>query len=125
MSTTQKRVLELEPKEYYLQHLKILNIFLPIKLTETEMIFLSCFMAIDNPLAEYDRFNTAFRKMVKKEMGIVDAGVTNYIRSLSAKKAIKQNLVGINYINPVLFPDKEKHIFQLELIKKVNATEPN
>ena len=58
-------------------------------------------------------------------MGIVDAGVTNYIRSLSAKKAIKQNLVGINYINPVLFPDKEKHIFQLELIKKVNATEPN
>jgi hypothetical protein len=122
MSKTVKKTLELEPKQYYLQYLKMLNIFLPRHLTETEMVFLSHFMAIENELASFDRFNTVFRKIVKKEMNISDGSMTNYIRSLSEKKAIKQNLVGINYINPVLFPDKEHQIFNLELIKKSNGT---
>lgn len=113
---TQKKDFSLSGKDYYQQYLEILNVFLPVKLTDTEIKVLAHFMAIDNPLAEYDRFNTIFRKLVKTQMKLSDAGMTNYIKALKEKKAVKESDAGILYINPVLIPEKQQR-FELTLIK--------
>ena len=102
---------------YYYRHLEIINTFFPIKLTPKEMEVLGAFMNIDNPLAEEDRFNTIFRKRVKKELNLTDGGLSNYMRDFRAKKAVKTNKEGKDYINPILFPSKDFQYYQFKLQK--------
>lgn len=113
-----KKTYTLESREYCAQNLSILNVFLPVELTKKEIEFLSYFMAIDNPLAEMDRFNSAFKKIVRREMGISDGGMTNYMTALKKKGIIKESDSGILYIIPSIFPDKEEVIFNIKVTKK-------
>jgi hypothetical protein len=113
-----KQSYTLKNKEYYELNLAILNVFLPVDLTKKEIEFLSHFMSIDNPLAEMDRFNSAFKKIVRREMKISDGGMTNYMTSLKKKNIIKESDSGILYIIPSIFPDKEEVNFNIKIVKE-------
>ena len=102
---------------YYSKHLDIINTFFPVRLTPKEIEVLGEFMAKDNPLAENDRFNTVFRKEVKKSLRLTDGGLSNYIRTLRDKAAIKEDENGVLYVNPILFPNDVIQGYQFKLRK--------
>jgi hypothetical protein len=112
----QKSILE-KGRNYYSKHLEIVNTFFPIKLTPKEIELLGAFMNIDNPIAKEDRFNTIFRREVKKDLNLSDGGLSNYLTSLQKKAAIKENKKGVLYINPILFPRDDFQFYQFKLTK--------
>lgn len=114
----QKSLLE-EGANYYSKHIEIINTFFPIRLTPKEIEVLGEFIAIDNPIAKEDRFNTIFRKQVKKNLKLSDGGLSNYIKSLMEKAAVKENKEGILFINPILFPRDDFQYYQFKLKRDV------
>lgn len=117
----QKSILE-KGRHYYSRHIEIINSFFPIKLTPKEIEVLGAFMDIDNPIAKDNKFNTLFRKQVKKDLKLSDGGLSNYIGSLLDKGAIKETEDKVLYINPILFPSEDFQYYQFKLQKDINNT---
>ena len=108
-----KKVLELDRFDYFSTHLRIINPVLPIQLTPKEIEMLANFMSLEGSIAE-DRFGTTGRKIIKEKMGIGNAGVSNYMKSLKQKSFITED----NEIRPILFPGNEQQLYQFKLINK-------
>jgi hypothetical protein len=109
-----KKVLKLDTLQYYNTHLQIINPLLPKHLTLKEIEFLANFMSFDGTIAN-DRFGTTARKIVKTQMKISNAGVSNYMRSLKDKGFVKDDI-----ILPLLFPDPNHQEYDFTLINYEN-----
>ena len=105
-----KKVLKLDRLSYYVTHLQIINPLLPEHLTQKEIEFLAHFMSFNGTIAS-DRFGTTARNMVKTNMGISNAGVSNYMRSLIDKGFVKDNK-----ILSILFPEVGSQEYEFKLI---------
>lgn len=114
-----QKVLKLTKYEYYETHLSIINALLPTKMTPMEIKVLSRFMALEGDIA-IDRFGTSARKIVRDNLNISTAGLSNYIGekgSLTEKKFIYQK-PGTDLIEilPLLFPEKEEQGYMFKII---------
>lgn len=114
MKVIQKQ-LKLEKEQYYIKHLSIVNVFLPIELTPKEIEVIANFMSLEGDIAK-DRFGTSARKLVMEQMGISPGGLGNYMKSLKDKGFIIDGEQ--TTILPILHPDTVEQGYMFKLIKK-------
>lgn len=110
------KLLKLPKYTYYEMHLSIINPLLPSQLTEMEIRVLSRFMALEGDIAIY-RFGTTARKVVKENLGLSTAGLSNYMGSLTEKKFLIKNGDLIEII-PLLFPEKVEQTYMFKLVNE-------
>lgn len=113
-----QKTLVLEKKEYYEKHLEIINALIPAPLSNMEIKVLALFMSLEGDLVTEERFNTQARKYVCKEAGITNAGLSNYVRSLTDKGAIVTNLSGNLEIVKLLTAENNEQYYQFKIKKK-------
>jgi hypothetical protein len=97
-------------------HLSIISPFLPQKLTAMEIRVLSRFMALEGDIAIY-RFGSTARKVVKENLGLTTAGLSNYMGTLTEKKFLIKNGDLIEIL-PILFPEKNEQTYMFKLINE-------
>lgn len=112
------KVLNLTKAQYYETHLSIINGLLPVRITPKEIEVLSRFMSFNGELSEEEnRFGTTARKLVKQDLNISDAGLSNYLRTLTDKGFLflgKDGLKDLS-INPILVPDPDSQEYRFLL----------
>lgn len=110
-----KKSLTLNKFEYYKKHLALINVLLPVQLTNKEVEVLSCFMSLEGDL-EKDPFSTTGRKIVKERLNLSYGGLGNYLDQLKSKNFILENKeTGKLYILPILIPDKKVQLYQFKI----------
>jgi DNA-binding transcriptional ArsR family regulator len=114
----QKGLLGLKGSEYYTRHLSIINPFLPVELTPKEREVLGTFMSLKGEIAEKDRFGTYNRKIVKAEVGLSDGGLSNHLKALKDKGAIKKELNGTINIASFLLPEESQQFYQFKIVQE-------
>lgn len=104
--------------EFFIQHLKIINSFLPISLGNRELEVLGAFMSLTGEMAEEDRFCASLRKVVMQIIDLKNAGsLGNHLKSLKDKGYIEESLTGKLTIKPFLFPrSNEEQEYQFKII---------
>jgi DNA-binding transcriptional ArsR family regulator len=115
MKIIQKGIVGLSGPQYYIQHLGIINPFLPVELTPKEREVLGNFMAFKGEVAERNRFSTVFRKEVKRALKMSDGGLSNHLTSLKNKGAIKEELDGSITIASILLPEDKQQFYQFKI----------
>jgi len=108
-----KKQLTLPKTEYFIKHLSIVNIFLPVTLTPKEIEVIAAFMSLEGDIAE-QRFGTSARKMVREQLNLSPGGLGNYLNSLKQKRFLAEK-DGSFSILPILHPDvvQQNYVFQL------------
>ena len=117
MKILQKAITGLTELDFNIAHLNIINFFLPVQLTPKEIEVLGAFMSLKGELVDKDRFGTTFRKSVKADLKMSDGGLSNHLRNLIAKGAIKENLEGNLSIQDFLFPEETQQFYQFKIVK--------
>jgi len=110
-----KKLLHLPKHEYYETHLSIINCIIPEKLTPMEVKVLAHFMSLEGDIAQY-RFGPSAKKIVMEELNLKPAGLSNHMRELFNKKAIKKNEDNRISIQPILLPEKDQQLYMFKLI---------
>lgn len=112
------KVKKVSEKKYYESHLHIVNVLLPIKMTPTEIKVLSRFMMLKGDIAE-SRFGATAKKMVKKDLKLSSAGLSNHLKHLNDKGFIttKDN---VTEILSILIPDEDNQEYSIRL--KINES---
>lgn len=111
MKITKTKILR--EKKYFETHLAIINALLPVKMTHMEIVVLGRFMALKGDIAK-ERFGSTARKMVKQDLNISSAGMSNYMRAFEDKGFISNNN-GIMEILPILIPDEKEQTYNFKL----------
>lgn len=109
-----KKALRLNKTSYYETHLNLLNCLLPKTMTPMEVKVLASFMSLEGPVAQY-RFGPAAKKIVRQQLDISPAGLSNYIGSLTAKGFLI-NQSGVITILPILIPKSDEQVYMFKLI---------
>lgn len=119
-----KKLLKLPKLEYYKTHLSLINCILPVKMTPKEIEVLAHFMSLEGDISNY-RFGKTARKIVRDQLELSYAGLSNYIGFLLDKGFLVEEADELNIrteikILPLLFPkaDEQKYLFRL--IKQEN-----
>lgn len=86
---------------YYILHLQIINILLPIKLKPREIEFIAHFLTMPG-----EKFSPKNKKQVRENMGLKSAGMTNYIRELTEVGFLIEKEDGLLDINPIIVPSE-------------------
>ena len=123
MVIIQKGLIGLKGTEYYIQHLSIINPFLPVELTPKEREVLGTFMSFKGDAAEKDRFGPTLRKEVKALLNMSDGGLSNHISSLRNKGAILQ-YQGSTKIAEILLPEEKAQFYQFKIVKANETSAP-
>lgn len=114
-----KKQLTLHKKDYYVKHLSIVNVFLPIKMTPKEIEVLAVFMSLEGDIAK-QRFGTSARKIIRSTMKISPGGLGNYLKSLKEKGFLKELEPNNFEILSMLHPDPSQQGYMFKL-KKVDG----
>lgn len=109
-----RHAMKLQKNVYYETHLSIANCLLPRKLTEMEIKVLSRFMALEGDIAKH-RFGASAKKIVRQELGLSPAGLSNYMRELGNKGFLIKSGDMIDIL-PLLIPEPDEQIYHLKLI---------
>lgn len=110
MSKPITKSLSLDKARYYETHLSIINGLLPVRITPKEVEVLARFMSFNGELSEGEnRFGTTARKLVKVDLNLSDAGLSNYLKNLTGKGFLfpKEDNPKELMINPILIPDPQ------------------
>jgi len=107
-----QKTLTLTEYDFFVKHLSIVNVFLPVHLTPKEIEVLAMFMSLTGDIAE-DRFGTSARKIVMTKLNLSAGGLGNYLKSLKTKGFIQNN-----EIIPILHPKSDEQPYMFKLIKK-------
>ena len=113
---TIKKQLKLPKIKYYTQHLSIVNVFLPIKMTPKEIEVLAVFMSLEGDIAE-QRFGTSARKMVMESMGIKPGGLGNYLKELKKKGFLIEDQDHKFVIKQLLHPEPKVQNYMFQLLR--------
>lgn len=106
------KIQRLNKSDYYETHLSIINALLPKKLTPMEISVLGAFMSIEGELAS-SRFGTTARKLVREKLNLSHGGLGNYLKSLTTKGYISNNMTSII---PLVIPASEEQTYNFKLI---------
>lgn len=87
------KTFELDEYNYYKTHLSIINGVLPhkVRLTERETDVMASILKTAEKYGEEICFSTTGRRILKKEQGLGNAGLTNYLKALEEKGFIIKN----------------------------------
>jgi hypothetical protein len=135
MAEPLRKMLQLDSMQYYETHLNLINCLLPVRLTipgtdkpmpnegkftPTEIKVLAAFMSLEGDLIKY-RFGTTGRKIVKENLKLSSAGMSNYIGTMKEKGFLieKGDLLDIW---PILIPGKDEQMYMFKLINKEYGT---
>jgi len=108
-----RKLLKLYEPEYYEVHLSIINCLLPRKMTPMEIKVMARFMSLRGDIAQY-RFGPSAKKIVMQQLDISQAGLSNYIVSLT-KKGFLTKTGDVVSILPILLPENEEQLYLLKL----------
>lgn len=108
------KTLKFHHLEYYKTHLSIINCLLPVKMTENEIKILSLFMSFSGELAD-DKFGVTGRKIIRENLRITHAGLSNYIASLMKKGCIVDDNGKLKILS-ILHPDNKEQSYMIKLI---------
>jgi len=118
MRIIQKGILGLKGASYYIHHLSIINPFLPVEITPKEREVLGHFMNFKGELADVNRFNSEYRKIVRDTLKISHGGLSNHLTSLIKKGAIKEELTGVITISEILLPEEKQQFYQFKITQE-------
>jgi len=108
-----------EKEDYYYKHLSIINNLLPTTLSNKEIQVLSLFLSEDKNLIQEDMFNTLVRKRVMKKIGISDASLSNYLRTMIGKGFLtRNNITNKITVKDFLIPEDKVQGYQIQLISE-------
>lgn len=107
-----QKILKLNKNSYYETHLSIINTLLPVKMTPKEIEVLARFMALEGDIAK-QRFGASAKKIVKEQLELSSAGLSNYMISLNDKGFINKETMEIL---PILIPDNEEQVYMFKLV---------
>jgi hypothetical protein len=85
-----RKTLALEGSQYFRQHLKLINTFLPVTLAPKEIEVLAEFLALPENVVADDRFNTYARKLVMANLSMSPASLSNNLGSMVKKGVLKE-----------------------------------
>ena len=91
MVIIQKGLIGLKGTAYYIQHLSIINPFLPVELTPKEREVLGTFMSFKGDAAEKDRFGPTLRTEVKALLKQILSTVKNELPTITEEEALRQH----------------------------------
>lgn len=113
-----KKVVRLDKIDYYETHLSLVNCLLPIKakMTPMEIKVLANFMGLEGSITQY-RFGSSAKRIVKENLHISSAGLSNYMSSLTEKKIFIKDNNDIISIYPILIPEDNEQLYMFKLIK--------
>ena len=114
---TLKKQLKLPKHKYYMKHLSIVNIFLPVQITPKEVEVLAAFMSLDGDIAK-QRFGTSARKIVMEQLGVKPGGLGNYLKSLQSKGFLIKDGTHKFKILSLLNPDSSTQNYMFQLIRE-------
>lgn len=115
-----QRSLNLGKVDYHIKHLSILNILIPINLTDKEIEVLATFMSLDKELIDEDMFNSVSRKKVMSKLKLSPGGLSNYIRFMLDKKVLFKTETGKLKIREYLLPENKAQGYQIKVILDEN-----
>ena len=98
----------LSPIDYYQKHVEIVTLFLPWKITPTEIKVLANFMALEGDIVSEDRFCTSARKQIRARLNLSPGGLGNHLDKLKKNHYIKEDKNGKLSVNQDLFPRSRK-----------------
>jgi len=108
-----QKQLKLEKNDYYIKHLSIVNVFLPVELTPKEIEVLASFMSLEGDIA-LDRFGTSARRLVMRQLNLSPGGLGNYMKSLKTKGFIMEKQGDLTIL-PILHPEAEGQGYMFKL----------
>jgi predicted transcriptional regulator len=111
-----RKAVKLSKLDYYKTHLSLANCLLPIKMTSKEIEVLANFMVLEGDIAAH-RFGKTAKEIVRKRLGITPTGLSNYFRSLTNKRFLKEDIDSKYVIWPVLIPEANEQLYMFKLIK--------
>lgn len=111
-----KKLLKLPKLDYYKVHLSLINCILPtkIRMTPKEIEVIAHFMSLEGDIAAY-RFSTTAKKLIREQLDISPAGLSNYMGSLTEKGFINTNN-NITQIIPLLVPADKEQVYLFKLV---------
>lgn len=117
-----KRYIETDKFDYYVQHLKVLDVVFSVGITHKEIEVLAHFLNLDKEITEDDMFNTLARKKVKEKLGKMSAGgLSNHFNSLIGKGVMnKAEITNKLTITPFFIPEENKQRYQIEIVNNGN-----
>lgn len=108
----------LEGEQYYHKHLEIINPFLPVQLTKTEIKVLAMFMSFEGEIADNDRFGTSSRKVAREKLGISNSGITDYFKAFISKNVVYERLDGKLELADFIKAENPHQFYQFKIIKQ-------
>lgn len=115
--TIQQAINNLSAEKYYMKHLEIISPFLPAHLTPKEVEVLGWFMSFEETTI-LKRFDTPYRKIVRKELKLSHSGLSGHINILKSKGAIKEDFAENLSILEFLFPSEGEQLYQFKIKRK-------
>lgn len=117
MNKISKSLSGLTLNEYNEKHLYIINQFLPVQITKTEVKVLAGFMSLQGDVSEYNRFGTEARKIIMEKLGMSSGGLGNHLKSLKDKEFIYIDSDKKLKVNAHLIPDEHTQGYQFKITK--------
>lgn len=108
--------LELSRLRYFSTHLSIMNCILPKKMTPMEITVMATYMSLEGEVAKY-RFGPTANKIVREDLQISAAGLSNYTRFLKEKGFLRK-VGGMVEILPILIPEPEKQLYTIQIVNQ-------
>lgn len=108
------KLLRFDRLDYYQMHLAIINVFLPVKMTEKEIEVLARFMCFEGELGN-QRFGVTAKSMVRADMNLSHAGLSNYMGSLMEKGFLTKKIDVIEIL-PILMPTPDQQEYRFMLV---------
>jgi hypothetical protein len=117
MNVIRRSLSGLTLNEYNEKHLCIVNQFLPIQITKTEIKVLAGFMSLQGDVSNYNRFGTEARKIIMGKLTMSSGGLGNHLKSLKNKAFIFYDDKKVLQINPHLIPADVSQGYQFKISK--------
>ncbi len=115
MKTLKKTIKVKDEVEYMIQHLKIINAFLPNPLKSKELEVLSYLMAVPVQDDRY-RFSTVSYKAIREKMGLTPSGLSNYLKDLKKKRMIVIDEEGYKRIPIQFYPNPTTQEYLIKIV---------
>ena len=114
------QIVNVDNYEYYVKHLEVLNIIVPVKnnLTHKEIEVLAAFMSQDKSLIEEDMFNGVVRKKVMEKLNLKPGGLGNHLKAMIEKEYLTKNDITKKIkVKSFLIPENNNQGYRIKLLK--------
>lgn len=104
---------------YFLVHMKLVNIFMDSLISEKEMEVLAATLSLDQKIIGVEPYNPFARKKIREKLKISSAGLSNHLRSLIDKGIlVKDEVTNRINIREFIIPSPEWQGYQFKVIRE-------